>query len=56
MVALRDDLRLALDRVAFAQRVGIDEPDPWQEKLLRSDHDRVLLNISRQLGKRPSQQ
>lgn len=50
MVALRDDLRLALDRVAFARAVGI-EPDRWQEDLLRSSADRVLLNCSRQSGK-----
>jgi hypothetical protein len=47
---LKDDLRLALDRVAFARRVGID-PDPWQEDLLRSGASRVLLNCSRQSGK-----
>lgn len=47
---LRDDLRLALDRPAFARRVGVD-PDPWQERLLRSGAQRVLLNCSRQSGK-----
>ncbi len=50
MVALAEDLRLALDRVAFARAVGL-EPDPWQEKLLRSSSDRVLLNCCRQSGK-----
>src|SRR5215208_3693671 len=50
MVELRDDLRLALDRVAFARRLGVD-PDPWQEDLLGSSSDRVLLNCSRQSGK-----
>jgi hypothetical protein len=50
MVELRDDLRLALDRVAFAQALGFD-PDPWQEDLLGSSSDRVLLNCSRQSGK-----
>jgi hypothetical protein len=50
MVGLRDDLRLALDRVAFARSVGI-EPDAWQERLLRSSSDRVLLNCCRQSGK-----
>ena len=50
MVALRDDLRLALDRVAFARAVGI-EPDPWQEDLLHSESSRVLLNCCRQSGK-----
>ena len=50
MVSLTGDLRLALDRSAFAQAVGI-EPDPWQEDLLRCTSDRVLLNCSRQSGK-----
>ncbi|MDP9486402.1 MAG: terminase family protein [Actinomycetota bacterium] len=50
MVSLAADLRLALDRPAFARRVGVD-PDPWQERLLRSASSRVLLNCSRQSGK-----
>jgi hypothetical protein len=50
MVELRDDLRLALDRVAFAEKLGI-VPDGWQEALLRSSAERVLLNCSRQSGK-----
>src|SRR5829696_5213701 len=50
MVSLDRDLRLALDRVSFAEALGID-PDPWQEDLLRSTSDRVLLNCSRQSGK-----
>jgi hypothetical protein len=50
MVGLREDLRLALDRVAFARELGV-EPDPWQEDLLNSDSTRVLLNCSRQSGK-----
>jgi hypothetical protein len=50
MVSLAGDLRLALDRVSFARSVGV-EPDPWQEDLLRSNVDRVLLNCSRQSGK-----
>jgi hypothetical protein len=50
MEALRDDLRLALDRVAFAHELGVD-PDPWQADLLRSGSDRILLNCSRQSGK-----
>jgi hypothetical protein len=50
MVGLRDDLRLALDRVSFAEKLGI-VPDPWQEDLLRSTSDRVLLNCCRQSGK-----
>jgi hypothetical protein len=50
MVGLKDDLRLALDRCAFARALGL-EPDPWQEDLLRSTSDRVLLNCARQSGK-----
>ncbi len=50
MVELRDDLRLALDRAAFARSVGLD-PDPWQEDALRSDAPRQLFNASRQSGK-----
>jgi Terminase large subunit, T4likevirus-type, N-terminal len=50
MVSLAGDLKLALDRVAFARTLGL-EPDAWQEELLRSTSDRVLLNCSRQSGK-----
>jgi hypothetical protein len=49
-LALRDDLRLALDRVAFAGKLGI-VPDGWQEDFLQSSGARVLLNCSRQSGK-----
>jgi hypothetical protein len=44
------ELRMGLDRVAFAESVGI-APDSWQRDLLRSTSDRVLLNCSRQSGK-----
>jgi hypothetical protein len=50
MVSLAQDLKLALDRAAFAKKLGL-EPDPWQEDLLRSTSDRVLLNCCRQSGK-----
>jgi hypothetical protein len=50
VASLAEDLKLALDRVSFAKRLGL-EPDPWQEDLLRSTSDRVLLNCSRQSGK-----
>src|ERR671926_1745167 len=50
MVSLAQDLKLALDRAAFAKRLDL-EPDPWQEDLLRSTSDRVLLNCCRQSGK-----
>jgi hypothetical protein len=39
------------DRVEFVSSVGLDELDPWQERLLRSNCPRVLLNCSRQSGK-----
>jgi hypothetical protein len=50
IVSLAEDLKLALDRVAFARALGL-EPDGWQEELLCSTSDRVLLNCSRQSGK-----
>jgi hypothetical protein len=50
MVSLAEDLKLAMDRVTFAKRLGI-VPDPWQEDLLHSASDRVLLNCCRQSGK-----
>ena len=50
MVSLAEDLKLALDRIAFARALGL-EPDGWQEELLRSTSDRVLLNCCRQSGK-----
>jgi Terminase large subunit, T4likevirus-type, N-terminal len=50
MVSLAEDLKLALDRVIFARALGL-EPDGWQEELLCSTSDRVLLNCSRQSGK-----
>jgi hypothetical protein len=50
MASLAEDLKLALDRVSFAKRLGL-KPDPWQEDLLRSTLERVLLNCCRQSGK-----
>jgi hypothetical protein len=47
---VKEDLRLALDRTAYARELDL-EPDPWQERLLRSTADRVLLNCCRQSGK-----
>jgi hypothetical protein len=44
------ELRHALDRVAFAESLGVS-PDRWQRDLLRSTSDRLLLNCSRQSGK-----
>jgi hypothetical protein len=38
------------DRLEFADSLG-SVPDPWQERLLRSEASRVLLNCARQSGK-----
>jgi hypothetical protein len=50
MLAVREDLTLALDRVEFARRL-LPSLDGWQEDLLRFSNDRILLNCSRQAGK-----
>jgi hypothetical protein len=50
MATAAKDMRLAVDRVAFARELGLT-CDPWQEELLRSTSDRILLNCSRQSGK-----
>jgi len=50
MNTLADDLRLAMDPVAFAEAAGI-VPDAWQRAVLRSRSPRLLLNCSRQSGK-----
>jgi hypothetical protein len=42
---------LPADRVEFAAAAGLPDLDPWQERLLRSDSPRILLNCSRQSGK-----
>jgi hypothetical protein len=44
------ELRHALDRVTFAESLGV-VPDDWQRDLLRSTSDRTLLLCSRQAGK-----
>jgi hypothetical protein len=50
IVDISGDLRLALDRVAFAEELGLG-PDPWQADFLRSGASRLLLNCCRQSGK-----
>src|SRR5215217_4657803 len=50
MTTIEHDLILALDRVSFAEELGVD-PDQWQRDLLRSSSSRILLNCSRQSGK-----
>ncbi len=48
---LADDLRYALDPVAFAgELLGLDL-DPWQRQVIASTGKRDLLNCSRQAGK-----
>lgn len=39
------------DPVEFARASGLQDLDGWQERLLRSEHSRILLNITRQGGK-----
>ncbi len=48
-LAVKEELRRR-DPAEFARRLGV-EPDPWQERFLRSGAKRVLLNCSRQAGK-----
>ncbi len=45
------DLRSALDPVAFATERLEFTPDAWQEKVLQSAGQNILLNCSRQAGK-----
>jgi len=50
LTSLAQDLKLALDRISFARKAGL-EPDSWQRDFLNSSSDRVLLNCCRQSGK-----
>jgi hypothetical protein len=50
-MTLRDDLRYALDPVAFALEVLGLELDPWQADVIGRPSKRDLLNCSRQAGK-----
>ena len=51
VTSLADDLRYALDPVAFAAEVLGLELDPWQRRVIASTGKRDLLNCSRQAGK-----
>jgi hypothetical protein len=51
MLGLKQDMRFALDPVAFAEKAGLAYLDPWQKDLLRSTSRRVIINASRQSGK-----
>lgn len=44
------DLAFGLDPVLVARELGLN-PDPWQERFLRSPASRTLLNCCRQSGK-----
>lgn len=50
-MTLRDDLRYALDPVAFALEVLGLELDEWQQGVISSTGKRDLLNVTRQGGK-----
>ena len=50
LAAMAADLLQATDPVEVARRAGL-EPDPWQQRFLRSRGHRILLNCSRQSGK-----
>ena len=51
VMSLADDLRYALDPVAFASELLGLELDPWQRSVIASTGKRDLLNCSRQAGK-----
>ncbi len=48
---LADDLKMALDPAEFARQGLGFEPDEWQQKALRWQGKRMLLNCCRQSGK-----
>lgn len=50
MSVLARDLTRMLDPAQIMRDAGM-EPDEWQERVLRSDSKRILLNCSRQAGK-----
>ena len=47
----KTELAYRLDPVRFAEDLLDTELDPWQQQLLRSDSQHILLNCSRQSGK-----
>lgn len=49
-MGMASDIAHSLDQVAFARSLGI-EPDPWQVKVLRGTWVRMILAMSRQVGK-----
>lgn len=52
MLTLKTDLICGLDPLRFAKDVsGFKTLDTWQEEVLLSDNNRIILNCSRQSGK-----
>ena len=51
MQSVADDLAYGSNPVLWAREVLGYHPDPWQEKLLRSRSNKIILNCSRQSGK-----
>src|SRR5918999_205272 len=50
-MSLRTAILRALDPVELWKAVYHTTPDDWQAEVLRSDHQKVILNTSRQVGK-----
>jgi hypothetical protein len=50
-MGLRTVIRQALDPVELWKAVYHTTPDEWQAAVMRSDHPKVILNTSRQVGK-----
>jgi hypothetical protein len=50
-MSLRTAILQALDPVELWKAVDHTTPDDWQAEVLRSDHPKVILNTSRQVGK-----
>jgi Terminase large subunit, T4likevirus-type, N-terminal len=48
---LLDELNAAINPVVFARRLGFNTLDKWQERLLVSQHKRLIMNVCRQGGK-----
>src|SRR4051794_19870852 len=51
---LARDLARQLDPSRLMTSAGLDPPEPWQQELLLSQHKRIALLCSRQIGKSTS--
>src|SRR5215212_11177863 len=51
---LARDLAQQLDPSRLMTSAGLDPPEPWQQELLLSQHKRIALLCSRQIGKSTS--